>query len=194
MFLHVLFHAPGRLCARIEWVSRPAACRGGARHGCWCQKSLLLLKPTLVHIFLLQPCLLASPLSGTMADSAKASKIAEGRRLLTIASSSKSTPSQRLAFHRFLLSLRSTSSFEDKAYFAQNIARYFPEFEDLQDEAIDGLLDLCEDEDERARMEGIKGLGETGRVEPRWVKGNAGVLLQLLACRWSTCYSKQKGS
>jgi hypothetical protein len=92
------------------------------------------------------------------------------------------------------------------AYYAKCIARNFGEFEDLQDQAVDAVLDLCEDEDEQVsrclapwtsskvrqkadyfqtRICGIQALAEIGKVEPRWVRGNTGVLLQLLECRES---------
>lgn len=76
-------------------------------------------------------------------------------------------------------------SYECKAFFGTLVAKFFREFEDLQDGAIDALLDLCEDEDEKVRIIGIKGLGPTGKADVKWVRGNTGVLLQLLACRES---------
>ena len=33
------------------------------------------------------------------------------------------------------------------------------------------------------RIIGIKGLGATAKADSRWVRGNVGVLLQLLECR-----------
>ncbi|WRT68687.1 uncharacterized protein IL334_005667 [Kwoniella shivajii] len=89
----------------------------------------------------------------------------------------------RRKFQELLITLPRYSAYENKAFFGLLVAKYFGEFEDLQDSAIDALLDLCEDEDEKVRIIGIKGLGPTGRSDPRWVKGNTGVLLQLLACQ-----------
>ncbi|WVW85314.1 hypothetical protein I302_107352 [Kwoniella bestiolae CBS 10118] len=86
-------------------------------------------------------------------------------------------------FQEHLITLASYAEYENKAFFGTFVAKYFGEFEDLQDKAIDALLDLCEDEDEKVRIIGIKGLGPTGKADPRWVRGNTGVLLQLLACQ-----------
>ncbi|OCF57729.1 hypothetical protein L486_05194 [Kwoniella mangroviensis CBS 10435] len=86
-------------------------------------------------------------------------------------------------FQEHLITLPSYPEYENKAFFGTLVAKYFGEFEDLQDTAIDALLDLCEDEDEKVRIIGIKGLGPTGKADPRWVRGNTGVLLQLLACQ-----------
>lgn len=38
----------------------------------------------------------------------------------------------------------------------------------------------------KARITGIRGLASTAKVDDRWVRGNAGVLLQLLECRESS--------
>ncbi|WVQ72690.1 hypothetical protein IAR50_002250 [Cryptococcus sp. DSM 104548] len=92
-----------------------------------------------------------------------------------------STSEVRRRYHSALIELPSTGSHKAKRFFGSNISTFFAEFEDLQDRAIDALLDLCEDEDEDMRIVGINGLGPTAKADPRWVKGNTGVLLQLLA-------------
>lgn len=95
------------------------------------------------------------------------------------------TSTQRRKFHAVLISLPTapSASYESKTFFGTLVHKFFAEFEDLQDAAIDALLDLCEDEDEKVRMIGIRALGPTARADPRWVRGNTGVLLQLLASR-----------
>ena len=90
---------------------------------------------------------------------------------------------QRRKLQEHLISLCSYPSYECKAYFGTFVAKHFAEFEDLQDKAVDAILDLCEDDEERVRMIGIKGLGATAKADSRWVRGNTGVLLQLLECR-----------
>lgn len=95
------------------------------------------------------------------------------------------TSTQRRKFHAVLISLPTapSASYESKSFFGTLVHKFFAEFEDLQDAAIDALLDLCEDEDEKVRTIGIRALGPTARADPRWVRGNTGVLLQLLASR-----------
>lgn len=97
-------------------------------------------------------------------------------------------PPQRRRFHAQLIALPPPppASLPAKSFFGTLVHKFFAEFEDLQDAAIDALLDLCEDEDEKVRIIGIKALGPTARADPRWVRGNTGVLLQLLASRAST--------
>jgi hypothetical protein len=59
---------------------------------------------------------------------------------------------------------------------------------------VDAVLDLCENENEKVRTQGhihscqirimgIKALATTADADHRWVKGNTGVLLQLLGSR-----------
>ncbi|TYJ57261.1 hypothetical protein B9479_001994 [Cryptococcus floricola] len=103
------------------------------------------------------------------------------RYLYDDATAPNSSPEIRRQCHSALIALPSVGSSNAKHFFGSNISTFFAEFEDLQDQAIDALLDLCEDEDEDMRIVGIKGLGPTAKADPRWVKGNTGVLLQLLA-------------
>ncbi|WVR09327.1 hypothetical protein IAU60_006393 [Kwoniella sp. DSM 27419] len=105
------------------------------------------------------------------------------KQLMTAALAPNSTLQSRRAFQQHLIALHSSDSYESKAFFGTLVPKFFGEFEDLQDTTVDALLDLCEDEDEKVRIIGIKGLGPTGKADPRWVRGNAGVLLQLLACQ-----------
>nr|ODN91944.1 hypothetical protein L203_01198 [Cryptococcus depauperatus CBS 7841] len=107
----------------------------------------------------------------------------QARRMMSLALAPTSTAEDRRRFHSHLISLPASGSYESKSFFGTLVPKFFAEFEDLQDSAIDALLDLCEDEDEKIRMIGIKGLGPTAKADPRWVRGNTGVLLQLLASR-----------
>jgi hypothetical protein len=56
---------------------------------------------------------------------------------------------QRRRYFEHLLTLPSFKVQSINAYYAKSIARNFNEFEDLQDQAVDAVLDLCEDEDEQ---------------------------------------------
>ncbi|RXK42312.1 hypothetical protein M231_00302 [Tremella mesenterica] len=108
--------------------------------------------------------------------------LGRARSLLSAAGGPSSTQADRRACITHLLTLPSYSVYECKATFGTLVAKFFAEFEDLQDGVVDGLLDLCEDDDEKLRIIGIKGLGATAKADPKWVRGNAGVLLQLLEC------------
>ncbi|WWC63604.1 uncharacterized protein I303_106209 [Kwoniella dejecticola CBS 10117] len=118
-----------------------------------------------------------------MSSSAAQHALEQARKLMSQALGPKSLTSDKRKFQEHLITLPSYPEYENKAFFGTLVPKLFGEFEDLQDAAIDALLDLCEDEDEKVRIIGIKGLGPTGRADPRWVRGNAGVLLQLLACQ-----------
>jgi len=54
-----------------------------------------------------------------------------------------------LAFYKQLIKLASYPNYQSRSYFGTLLAKFFAEFEDLQDEAVDALLDLCEDDDEK---------------------------------------------
>ncbi|ORX38269.1 hypothetical protein BD324DRAFT_346271 [Kockovaella imperatae] len=114
-------------------------------------------------------------------SSRAADALAEVKQLLTRANS-QSTAEARRRFYEKLISICAYPSYECKAFFGTLVAKHFREFDDLQDKAIDAILDLCEDEEEKVRIIGIKGLGATAKADSRWVRGNAGVLLQLLEC------------
>ncbi|WWC90429.1 uncharacterized protein L201_005364 [Kwoniella dendrophila CBS 6074] len=107
----------------------------------------------------------------------------EANRLMTSAFGPGAPVEARRKCQEHLITLPSYPDYQNKAMFGTFMFKLFGEFEDLQDSAIDALLDLCEDEDEKVRIIGIKGLGPTGKADPRWVRGNTGVLLQLLACQ-----------
>lgn len=55
---------------------------------------------------------------------------------------------QRRLYVEQLLTLPAYKDPQLTAYFAASISRHFSEVEDLQDQAVDAVLDLCEDEDE----------------------------------------------
>lgn len=112
-----------------------------------------------------------------------ADPLLEAKQLLAAAVAPTAAPAARRRFHAQLIALPTSppASLPAKSFFGTLVHKFFAEFEDLQDAAIDALLDLCEDEDEKVRIIGIKALGPTARADPRWVRGNTGVLLQLLA-------------
>ncbi|KAK4689173.1 hypothetical protein P7C73_g926, partial [Tremellales sp. Uapishka_1] len=102
------------------------------------------------------------------------------KNLMAAALGFRATFKDRLAFHTQLISLRAFNNPKCKNLMGTMLPKNFAEFPDLQDDAVDAILDLCEDDDEKIRMVGIKALASTAKAEPRWVRGNTGVLLQLL--------------
>ncbi|KAK1232359.1 hypothetical protein PQX77_004523 [Marasmius sp. AFHP31] len=67
-----------------------------------------------------------------------------------------------------------------KIFAARNMAELFPHFPDLEEEAVNAIYDLCEDPDSQVRIEGYTTLSMLSKVENKWVKRNADVLVQLL--------------
>ena len=51
-----------------------------------------------------------------------------------------------------LLTLPSYRSQSLNEYYAKSISRDFSEFEEYQDQAVDAILDLCEDENEQVGL------------------------------------------
>ncbi|KAI0058123.1 hypothetical protein BV25DRAFT_1862609 [Artomyces pyxidatus] len=63
---------------------------------------------------------------------------------------------------------------------ANNIARFFKDFPDLDEDAINAIYDLCEDQDPQIRIDGYNAIVQMSREQTKWVKRNADVLVQLL--------------
>ncbi|KAF4599127.1 hypothetical protein EYR40_006216 [Pleurotus pulmonarius] len=63
---------------------------------------------------------------------------------------------------------------------ADGIQYLFKDFPDLEERSINAVYDLCEDQSPMVRIEGYKALAHMSRAQPKWVKRNADVLLQLL--------------
>ena len=59
---------------------------------------------------------------------------------------------QRRAYHQHLITLAQIPSYDCKNRFATFIDKHFKTFEDLQDHAVDAVLDFCEDDNEKVRM------------------------------------------
>jgi hypothetical protein len=59
---------------------------------------------------------------------------------------------KRRRYFEHLLTLPACKSPTTSAYYARSITRDFTEFEDLQDQAVDAVLDLCEDENEQVGL------------------------------------------
>lgn len=59
------------------------------------------------------------------------------------------SPTQRRTFQEYLITLPKYPSYECKAFFGTLVAKFFAEFEDLQDATVDAVLDLCEDDEEK---------------------------------------------
>ncbi|KAI0338289.1 hypothetical protein BDW22DRAFT_1363175 [Trametopsis cervina] len=67
-----------------------------------------------------------------------------------------------------------------KIVVARNITAYIKSFEDLEDDAINAVYDLCEDQDPVVRIEGYRAITQVSSHLPKYVKRNADVLVQLL--------------
>ncbi|KAI0319003.1 apoptosis inhibitory protein 5-domain-containing protein [Amylostereum chailletii] len=63
---------------------------------------------------------------------------------------------------------------------ADNISKFFKVFPDLEEDAINAIYDLCEDQDFKVRADGYKAIVIMSKQQPKWVKRNADVLVQLL--------------
>lgn len=62
------------------------------------------------------------------------------------------TDKQRKRYIQHLLTLPSYRSQTLNEYYATSIIRDFSEFEEYQDQAVDAILDLCEDENEQVSL------------------------------------------
>lgn len=81
----------------------------------------------------------------------------------------------------FLLILAAVKGSQaEKRLASQFIARFFKFFPKLQENAIDAMLDLCEDEDNMIRRQAIKGLPDLCKDTPEHLPRIADVLTQLL--------------
>ncbi|KAI6010504.1 apoptosis inhibitory protein 5-domain-containing protein [Pisolithus marmoratus] len=72
------------------------------------------------------------------------------------------------------------TSLQSKSYAAGQIPRFFNDFPDLEEEAINAVYDLCEDHDSKVRIDGYNAVTQVSYAQHRWVKRNADVLVQLL--------------
>ncbi|KAK7692179.1 hypothetical protein QCA50_003802 [Cerrena zonata] len=63
---------------------------------------------------------------------------------------------------------------------AEKIPAYLKDFPELEDEAINAVYDLCEDPDPTVRIRGYRTISAVSKAQPKWVKRNADVLVQLL--------------
>ncbi|KAI6166034.1 apoptosis inhibitory protein 5-domain-containing protein [Pisolithus thermaeus] len=69
---------------------------------------------------------------------------------------------------------------QSKSYAAGQIPRFFNDFPDLEEEAINAVYDLCEDQDSKIRIDGYNAVTQVSYAQRKWVKRNADVLVQLL--------------
>jgi hypothetical protein len=82
---------------------------------------------------------------------------------------------QRRAFFEHLLTLPTYPSYRTKSHFGTLVPKYFAEFEDLQDRAVDAILDLCEDDDEKVRVYNLTTFSSVSRLgKALWDYGNVG--------------------
>ncbi|KIK69374.1 hypothetical protein GYMLUDRAFT_53796 [Collybiopsis luxurians FD-317 M1] len=87
---------------------------------------------------------------------------------------------RRSALKQLVSSTHSSSSTQAKIFAALNIPEFFLDFPDFEEDAINAVYDLCEDTSSQVRLEGYRALGWISRLEKKWVKRNADVLVQLL--------------
>ncbi|KIO09397.1 hypothetical protein M404DRAFT_131889 [Pisolithus tinctorius Marx 270] len=81
------------------------------------------------------------------------------------------------------------TSLQSKSYAAGQIPRFFNDFPDLEEEAINAVYDLCEDQYSQVRgsrhsvsvrIDGYHTVTQVSYLQHKWVKRNADVLVQLL--------------
>ncbi|CAL1706135.1 unnamed protein product [Somion occarium] len=63
---------------------------------------------------------------------------------------------------------------------AEKITLFIKDFPDLEDDAINAVYDLCEDQDPTVRIRGYRTISAVSKVQQKWIKRNADVLVQLL--------------
>ncbi|CCM03887.1 uncharacterized protein FIBRA_06038 [Fibroporia radiculosa] len=63
---------------------------------------------------------------------------------------------------------------------AAHLKNYIKDFPDLEDDAINAVYDLCEDPVTNVRISGYRAIVDVSMEQPKWVKRNADVLVQLL--------------
>jgi hypothetical protein len=80
------------------------------------------------------------------------------------------SPNQRRTFQEYLITLPKYPSYECKAFFGTLVAKFFAEFEDLQDATVDAVLDLCEDDEEK--VSDVKWDGADERRESSGSRGS----------------------
>lgn len=61
----------------------------------------------------------------------------------------RADPLQKRQYLEHLLTLPAYKDPQLTAYFAESVSLHFADVGDLQDQAVDSVLDLCEDEDEK---------------------------------------------
>ncbi|KAJ4494450.1 hypothetical protein C8R41DRAFT_305982 [Lentinula lateritia] len=99
------------------------------------------------------------------------------RRTKTI--SDKTGSSRRSALKQLVQATRSSNA-SLKIFAANNIPDFFQDFPEAEEDAINAVYDLCEDQMSPVRMAGYNALVQMSRLEKKWVKRNADVLVQLL--------------
>ncbi|KAI6121832.1 hypothetical protein F5141DRAFT_1211484 [Pisolithus sp. B1] len=99
------------------------------------------------------------------------------------------TSLRRGAFRELIQLVHSPqASLQSKSYAAGQIPRFFNDFPDLEEEAINAVYDLCEDQDSKVRIDGYNAVTQVSYAQRKWVKRNADVLVQLLQSgNFSTC-------
>ncbi|KAI0694283.1 hypothetical protein BC835DRAFT_1017764 [Cytidiella melzeri] len=93
---------------------------------------------------------------------------------------SEKTVSQERELLKRMIGLVSSPYITVKIVVARHIPVYIKSFEDLEDDAINAVYDLCEDQESTVRMEGYRAITQISTFFPKHVKRNADVLVQLL--------------
>ncbi|KAE9403107.1 hypothetical protein BT96DRAFT_504396 [Gymnopus androsaceus JB14] len=106
------------------------------------------------------------------------------RELQGIVRRAKTTPDRTGTLRRSalkqLVEATHSSSVQTKVFAAVNIPEFFQDFPESEEDAINAVYDLCEDQSAQVRMEGYRTLASISKLEKKWVKRNADVLVQLL--------------
>ncbi|KAA1471859.1 hypothetical protein DENSPDRAFT_837964 [Dentipellis sp. KUC8613] len=89
------------------------------------------------------------------------------------------SPQRREALKR-LIDLSRSPHAHLKKFAASNITKFFKDFPDMDEDAINAIYDLCEDQDSKVRIDGYKAIVQMSKEQPKWVKRNTDVLVQLL--------------
>ncbi|KAF9063979.1 hypothetical protein BDP27DRAFT_1384845 [Rhodocollybia butyracea] len=105
----------------------------------------------------------------------------EDRELQVLVRRAKTNPdktgtSRRSALKQ-LVEATHSSSVPTKLFAASNIPEFFQDFPESEEDAINAVYDLCEDQSAQARY---RTLASISKLEKKWVKRNADVLVQLL--------------
>lgn len=107
---------------------------------------------------------------------------------------------QRREVLQSLIKLTQSPTAMLKMLAAHEIPQFFNNFADLEEDAINAIYDLCEDPESKVRIAhlasepvltlaqvriaGYLSIGRISKIDRKWIKRNADVLIQLLQSGW----------